>query len=129
MTRSRKSVAEMQLALLRDRPPSIPPASGDRANSREEFELRAKGYTPHDGGACPVAPTQWPGVVFVDGSFLRSGQRRAEDIDWSRVRGWKLGIPGGSSPGLNFGGGRMAALSDKLRARGKRSEDRDDGDA
>jgi hypothetical protein len=88
-------------------------------NPREEFTLRAKGYTPHDGGLCPdgVTPTALPGVAFEDGTFLRQGERQAEDIDWSRVRGWKLRDYRTEAPGNAFRGGKLVEMSKRMRAK------------
>lgn len=58
---------------------------------REEFALKAKGYTLHDGGPRPreVTANSRPGVVLDDGTVIVRGTTEAERIDWARVRGWK----------------------------------------
>ena len=100
MKRGRKSVAEMQLGLMAERPPSLPLIPGTEA-----FSLAARGYTPHEGTERPAGMSHaaMPGVVFDDGSFLKQGEREAQFIDWSRVRGFKLRDYQFQQNGFNFG--------------------------
>lgn len=83
----------------------------------ETEKLRMKGYVLHDGGPCPVTGDTRPGVTFVDGTVVPRGTVTADQIDWSRVSGWKVMDRTKQAGGLAFGSDRSAKIKARLRER------------
>lgn len=80
-------------------------------------KLRMKGYTLHEGRHSPVTGDTRPGVVFDDGTVIARGTVTADQIDWSKVVGFKILDRTSQSAGLAFNREKNAQYKARLRER------------